>query len=97
MSTNKLDLFYPDAINWMWHYCTNLGKFTDSKGNNYDLGVFIDDDGDCHSAIVFDNEDGCYFSNELSMYDPSSSDMSNWHNERLNETYKRAKEAGLIN
>ena len=33
------DLHYPDARKWMWDYCLFLGKFTDSKGRNYDLGV----------------------------------------------------------
>lgn len=94
MSTNKLDLFYPDAINWMWYYCTNLGKFTDSNGNNYDLGVHVSRD-EVSAAIVFDNEPGEYYSGDLVTM--CSIGCSHPRHEAYRETYKRAKESGLIN
>lgn len=61
------DLHYPSAKEWMWDYCLFLGKFTDSKGRNYDLGVHYN--GESHDvnykyseATVYDNNSGSYFS-----------------------------------
>jgi hypothetical protein len=61
------DLFYPDAKDWMWDYCLFLGKFTDSKGKNYDLGVHFNNYTDLEKynfslAIVYSNEPGDYSS-----------------------------------
>lgn len=63
------DLFYPQAIDWMWDYCLNLGKFTDSKGVNYDLGVhFNGEELTTHQfslAIVHSNNPGDYNSGDM--------------------------------
>lgn len=63
------DLHYPSAKEWMWDYCLFLGKFTDSKGQNWDLGVHFDPNRrsncDFFAAIVHDNESGSYYSGEL--------------------------------
>jgi len=63
------DLFYPQAIDWMWDYCLFLGKFTDSKGVNYDLGVHFNGESlTTHQfslAIVYSNEPGDYSSSYM--------------------------------
>ncbi len=63
------DLFYPDAKDWMWNYCLFLGKFTDSKNRNYDLGVhFNSEELTTHQfslAIVHSNEPGDYSSGNM--------------------------------
>lgn len=59
------DLHYPDAKKWMWDYCLFLGKFTDNKGNNYDLGVLLDTDGQFINATVYDNKAGSYLSGTM--------------------------------
>jgi len=49
----------------MWDYCLFLGKFTDSKGRNYDLGVCYNGRGYISlfsDATVFDNQEGSYSS-----------------------------------
>lgn len=59
------DLFYPQAKDWMWDYCLNLGKFTDSKGVNYDLGVHFngrEDIGNFSLAVVYSDKPGDYIS-----------------------------------
>lgn len=70
------DKHYPQADNWMWHYCVFLGKFTDSTGKNYDLGVHIDISvyngklsKDVCDATVHSNEPGNYTSGDLSRLD----------------------------
>lgn len=67
---NPDDKFYPQANVWMWDYCTFLGKFTDSKGNNYDLGIYTDDilKGNLRlsDATVLSDEPGDYLSGEIS-------------------------------
>jgi hypothetical protein len=55
-------LFYPSAKEWMWDYCIYLGPFTDSKGNNYDLGIYLGLDSYPSAAIVYGNEPGNYLS-----------------------------------
>lgn len=35
------DKFYPEHNSYIWTYCIFLGKFTDSNGENYDLGVCV--------------------------------------------------------
>ena len=70
IDTNKK--FYPSADEWMWNYCTFLGQFTDSDGDNYDLGILLKDSnslamiGDYSLAVVYgdtpgDYISGCYF------------------------------------
>jgi hypothetical protein len=83
-------LFYPSAKEWMWSYCVYLGPFTDSKGSNYDLGIYMGDYdafGYASAAIVYGNEEGNYLSGTLR----SDSEI-----EHYQETYRRAKEIGLI-
>lgn len=59
-------LYYPSAREWMWNYCMYLGPYTDSKGNNFDLGVYFRDDGRVSSfAIVHGNNPGDYFSGDF--------------------------------
>lgn len=48
----------------MWTYCTFLGKFTDSKGVNYDLGIYLDDSRPC-DATVHSNKPGDYSSGDF--------------------------------
>lgn len=61
---NPSSLFYPSAIHWMWNYCIHLGPFTDSNGNNYDLGIYIDPASAIgpSAAIVYGNNPGNYLS-----------------------------------
>ena len=49
----------------MWNYCIPMGKFTDSKGYNYDLGFYISEFNTISAAIVFGNEPGKYISGSL--------------------------------
>lgn len=63
------DLHYPLAKEWMWDYCLFLGKFTDSKGKNYDLGVHYNgkDYPGClfSEATVYNNYEGAYKSGHM--------------------------------
>lgn len=97
------DLFYPSAINWMWNYCINLGKFTDSRGNNYDLGIHISEwvyngkpSKEVSAAIVCSDRDGDYYSGEIMESRYGSNPELDWTHEKYRETYKRAKERKLI-
>jgi hypothetical protein len=86
------DFYYPSALGWMWNYCHPLGKFTDSEGNNYDLGVFIDMLGKqvvYYNATVYGDTPGDYFSGEIY---PSNVFV----NEVSVEVLRRAKEKGII-
>ena len=86
------DFYYPSALGWMWNYCIPLGKFTDSKADNYDLGVFIDKIGKhtmYYNATVYGNTTGEYFSGEIY---PSNVFV----NEVSVEVLRRAKEKGII-
>ncbi len=61
------DLHYNSAKEWMWDYCLFLGKFTDSKGRNYDLGIhFNGEDRDLDyiysDATVYEDNPGSYSS-----------------------------------
>ena len=73
-------------------YCINLGKFTDSEGNNYDLGVCTNTHGvgpeEVCSAIVYDNQPGSYMSGELIR---NGRDAIMFENEMTIETLKRYK------
>lgn len=92
------DLYYPNAINWMWNYCIPLGKFTDSKGNNYDLGIFIPETAPkiVSAAIVCGNNEGDYYSGNLKEHQNNNNPDINWYYEKYIETYKRAKNKNLI-
>jgi len=93
MKINEKDKFYPDANEWMWNYCTFLGKYTDKSGNNYDLGILIKADNNLllneySLAIVYDNIPGSY----ISSYIPDESNSP----EFVKETLKRARNLNLI-
>lgn len=76
------DLYYPNAINWMWDYCIPLGKWTDEEsGDNYDLGIHIYYIG-ISAANVYGDNDGSYLSGSLKEF---KSDI-------YHETKKRAIE-----
>jgi hypothetical protein len=83
------DLYFPSALEWMWTYCIYLGGFTDSDGENYDLGVFVDERGDVSSAIVYGNIPGDYMSGELIR---NGKDRIMFKNEMTIETLKRYRE-----
>lgn len=55
------DLYYPEALEWMWNYCIFLGKF-EHEGKKYDLGVYQEPAGPISAAIVYGSEDGQYMS-----------------------------------
>ena len=82
-------MYYPSAREWMWNYCIYLGPFTDSQGNNYDLGIYMDSDEfiGVSAAIVYGNENGEYLSGTLS-----------WGNqaEAYCETLKRARSLCIL-
>ena len=84
------NLFYPSAKEWMWHYCVYLGPFTDSEGDNYDLGIFMGHGADrgCSAAIVYGDTPGNYLSGSFDVFGKDS--------ECYQETLRRAKEIGLI-
>jgi hypothetical protein len=94
---NPDDKFYPNADNWMWDYCIFLGKFTDSKGKNYDLGVHIENWVDNNAlyrnvsdATVYDNKDGSYTSGSLTR------NIEGEDREWKLEVIRRAKAMNLI-
>lgn len=91
-------LFYPSAREWMWDYCIYLGPFTDSHGDNFDLGIYINDWGDdkllgfekgeFSAAIVYGNEPGNYLSGPLN--------IMGLDDERYKEVVRRGKELNLF-
>jgi hypothetical protein len=83
------DLYYPSAIEWMWDYCISLGKFTNSDGNNYDLGICKTSNGTFSNATVYGNNPGDYISGQVY---PSLL----FDNQISREVLKRAKEQNLI-
>jgi hypothetical protein len=84
-------LYYPSAKEWMWTYCIYLGPYTDSKGNNYDLGIYINHDSflEYSNATVYGNEPGNYLSGTLKEY-------GEWMNEIHIEVVRRAKLLNLM-
>lgn len=78
-------LYYPSAREWMWNYCIYLEPFTDSEGDNYDLGIYLDV-YTSSAAIVYGNEPGNYL----------SGDNINRDMECYQEMWRRAKELKLI-
>lgn len=79
-------LFYPSAKEWMWNYCIYLGPFTDSKGDNYDLGIYLYENGSKSAAIVYGDTPGNYL----------SGDNINRELECYQEMWRRARELNLI-
>ncbi len=90
---NENDKFFPGADEWMWNHCIFLGKFTDSSGQNFDLGIHDDGDRYISAAIVDGNEPGDYFSGPLTNRPTRKNDV---YDEKYRETLKRAIEAGYI-
>tara|TARA_R110000868_G_scaffold280353_2_gene540475 strand:+ start:81 stop:476 length:396 start_codon:yes stop_codon:yes gene_type:complete len=86
-------LYYPSAKEWMWNYCIYLGPFTDSKGDNYDLGIYIqkfdNDYTEYSNATVYGNESGQYMSGELQRPNGQLREVAT-------EVVRRAKELNLI-
>lgn len=85
-------LFYPSAKDWMWDYCIYLGPFTDSRGDNFDLGIWMGDGNDYSAAIVYGDTPGDYYSGELNKFGLNDT----IHSEIYKETRKRAKALNLI-
>ena len=93
-----MDKHYPEANELMWNYCIFLGKFTDRKGKNYDLGIHdectIEGKHMYYSAAIVDGPNpGDYFSGGLDRRDADSKDV---YDEKYTETIKRARKAGYI-
>jgi hypothetical protein len=70
MLLKNAPLYYPSAREWMWNYCIYLGPFTDSKGENYDLGIHIDYSESLKKyfyseATVYGNTPGEYMSGDF--------------------------------
>jgi len=86
----EVDLYYPSAREWMWSYCMYLGPYTDSKGNNFDLGVYFQDGKVNSFAIVHGNEPGDYFSGNFIDFKRGS-----YKRECYIETANRVKLLGL--
>ena len=88
---NGAPLYYPSAKEWMWNYCIYLGPFTDSRGENYDLGIYLNPDSvfECSNATVWGNEPGDYSSGIIYP-------MIDFDNEVTREVIRRAKQLNLI-
>ena len=83
--------YFPDADEWMWNYCTFLGKFEDKKGQKFDLGILENNGyGEWSLAVVYGNNPGDYISGGAKMHNKNS-DF-----EFVLETLKRAKKLNLI-
>ena len=96
---NPDDKFFPSADEWMWDYCTFLGKFTDSKGDNYDLGILLEGNikGQWSAAIVYGNTPGNYISGSRFMFINSENEIrDNCENESIIEMIRRSKILNLI-
>jgi hypothetical protein len=96
MDIDQTDKFYPLADEWMWNYCTFLGKWTDPEtGDNWDLGIFIPKgdspfrDTPC-CASVYSNVLGSYNSAEV-YREPHRKPHP-----MVEEVYKRARKLNLI-
>jgi hypothetical protein len=85
---NPDDKFYPG--HHVWSYSTFLGKFTDSEGNNFDLGIYLDKSGTC-DATVHSNDPSDYSSGEINLYTSLATVR-----EFKKEVYRRARILNLI-
>jgi hypothetical protein len=92
MVLEDLELYYPSAREWMWNYCMYLGPYTDSKGNNFDLGVHFKDGKVSSFAIVSGNNPGDYLSGDWRDW----RDRGSYRRECYTETARRVKELNLI-
>jgi hypothetical protein len=94
LEKNKGDKFYPG--HHMWSYCTFLGKFTASNGQNYDLGIYehprLEGKYKYSNATVFGPEDEQYSSGSFLYF----KDKPDWIGNEINaEVVKRAKAKGF--
>ena len=91
---NTNDLFFPEAKEWMWNYCTPLGKYISNTGELYDLGVYINPiNKEVSAAIVYGNDPGSYLSGDLNL--ELFTDINYPHNLIYRETIQRAKAKGI--
>jgi hypothetical protein len=94
LEKNKGDKFYPG--HHMWTYCTFLGKYTASNGENYDLGIYENSGFTKHlaysNATVYGKEDYEYLSGSFFLV----TNKPDWiGNELAREVVKRAKAKGI--
>ena len=89
---DQTDKFYPSADEWMWNYCTFLGKWTDPEtGDNWDLGIYLPKRIDTPScASVYGDTPGNYNSAEV-YREPHDRPYP-----MVEEVYKRARKLNLI-
>jgi len=87
------DKFYPEANDWMWDYCTFLGKFISSDGSKYDLGIVLKSKAmileEYSLAIVYGSSDCNYISGFVYDEDKETRDF-------IIETLRRARLLNLI-
>ena len=91
MILKGVNLFYPDARNWMWDYCMYLGPYTDKDGHNYDLGCYFGDSGEISAAIVCSKEPGVYLSGDITYFRSNSQ-----FRELYQEVQNRLKSLSII-
>ena len=87
------DKFFPEANEWMWDYCTFLGKYVSSDGTKYDLGILLRNNenliiNEYSLAIVYGNTPGNYISSFVYNEDKA--------HDFKKETLKRARALNLI-
>jgi hypothetical protein len=91
---NEGDKFYPN--HHMWTYCTFLGKYTASNGENYDLGIYKHPRFEGYlaysNATVWGPEDEQYSSGSLMFFKDEPSYIGNEVNA---EVVKRARAKGF--
>jgi hypothetical protein len=73
-----------------------LGKFTDSKDKNYDLGVHIFDTVKISAAVVYENVNSNYKSGLLRDFKGKVIGYTNSPFEYYIETIKRCKKVNLL-
>jgi hypothetical protein len=91
---NEGDKFYPG--HHMWTYCTFLGKYTASNGENFDLGIYKHPRFEGYlaysNATVWGPEDHEYSSGSLMFFKDEPSYIGNEVNA---EVVKRARAKGI--
>ena len=68
MRLDTAEKYYPKADQWMWYYCTFLGKYSAPNDEEFDLGIFISKNGYVSFAIVHSDEPGDYFSGSVERF-----------------------------
>ena len=92
---NLNDKYYPEADNWMWNYCTYLGKYKSFDGKQYDLGILLNAnyiDGYTSLAVVYDNIPGSYISGDIKKYKKDFDKIPDF----IKETIRRTELLNLI-